>query len=319
MLYPEDNLLRNRILQKNGNFISFFNEFITRRYSLKSNIISKKINKFQYFDGTKLDFNKLDEFKNPKGQVKLTFADNTIIEGYLSELAPFSFEEMVIKFPSGWIVVGYPNEMGELVEIPDSFISKYHLNKKFDYKPFFLNVNYFSNEIERYTTFIYREIQHYWDLPKDKRTLYSLPFGEMDNKLTFSECVYYGEVNYWGEKKDSLMPNGKGIYEFNDGTKYQGSLINQNFHGAGLLTYSDGTYYHGEFNRGMKDGIGAMNVINNDSMIGHFKNDQFFLGFIFREGKVYHHFNDGKDYYGHDGTDDDGIDISKLRKLKIDL
>ena len=63
MLYPEDNLLRNRIMQKNGNFISFFNEFMTRRYSLKSNIISKKINKFQYFDGTKLDFNKLLRLK----------------------------------------------------------------------------------------------------------------------------------------------------------------------------------------------------------------------------------------------------------------
>ena len=115
---------------------------------------------------------------------------------------------------------------------------------------------------------------------------------------------------------DTLVPTGKGIFNYKDGSKYQGSLRHTQYHGAGILEYADGTYYHGEFLNGNKHGLGIMDVIDNDTLIGHFQNDKFIMGIIFREGKAYEFFYDGM--YGK-RINNEGVEISNIKELSIKL
>lgn len=48
------------------------------------------------------------------------------------------------------------------------------------------------------------------------------------------------------------------IYEYEDGRKYEGTMVNRIKHGHGKLTYPDGAYYEGEFFEGLMEGKGTL-------------------------------------------------------------
>ncbi len=95
-----------------------------------------------------------------------------------------------------------------------------------------------------------------------------------------------------------LCENGKGVYVYTNGFKYQGNFVNGNREGYGLLTGADGesydgmwaddnfngqgTYiwsngakYTGEWKNGVQDGYGIFFYTNGDKYTGYFKNNKF--------------------------------------------
>lgn len=62
---------------------------------------------------------------------------------------------------------------------------------------------------------------------------------------------------YDGEWDHGMM-NGEGMYQFSDGTRYEGTFLNNRPHELGSTTYSTGTTYKGRYSRGSYHGFGTL-------------------------------------------------------------
>ena len=60
---------------------------------------------------------------------------------------------------------------------------------------------------------------------------------------------YVGDIN-------NELPDGKGIMNYEDGSKYDGEWKEGKRYGKGTLTYEDGAKYVGEWKDGEMDGTG---------------------------------------------------------------
>jgi hypothetical protein len=92
--------------------------------------------------------------------------------------------------------------------------------------------------------------------------------------------------------------DGKGVYVYTNGYKYQGNFVNgkregygqlsgpegdsydgmwadDNFYGQGTYIWSNGSRYVGEWKNGVKDGYGIYFYANGDKYTGYFRNDKF--------------------------------------------
>lgn len=87
-------------------------------------------------------------------------------------------------------------------------------------------------------------------------------FEEMENE----DGDYTGEVR--NKKKE-----GKGIYNFHDGSKYQGEFFNNLFEGKGIYYTSDGETYEGSWKKGLKHGKGVYYYENKFRFQGNYEYD----------------------------------------------
>lgn len=66
---------------------------------------------------------------------------------------------------------------------------------------------------------------------------------------------------YRGNWQKGVM-SGKGLEQFEDGSKYEGEFENGLKHGKGSLSFLDGTYYLGEFKKNKLGGYGVQEGVN---------------------------------------------------------
>ena len=113
----------------------------------------------------------------------------------------------------------------------------------------------------------------------------------MDN---YTEGILYdpkGNIIYKGEFINNKPKEGKNIklYDTSESLKYEGDLLNGQYHGNGTLYYNNCTYdkeftkYIGEFKNDKFDGYGKLYLENNLYYEGNFSNN-FFSG----KGKIYY-------------------------------
>lgn len=69
--------------------------------------------------------------------------------------------------------------------------------------------------------------------------------------------------------------NGKGIYTWDSGDKYDGEFKNGFFHGNGTYLYSNGNKYIGQWKNNKEHGIGVFTLSSGDRYEGEFKNGNF--------------------------------------------
>lgn len=122
-----------------------------------------------------------------------------------------------------------------------------------------------------------------------------LHINSSDRKFTrvsqkrFPEGFYNGEI-------ENEEPNGKGVFNFNDGRiydgewrngimegcgnmvwpsgkKYKGEWVDGEFHGYGELTYANGKVYKGNFIEGKRNGKGILVNFDGEIFEGEFDND----------------------------------------------
>lgn len=73
--------------------------------------------------------------------------------------------------------------------------------------------------------------------------------------------VYENDDRYEGSVRNGL-PNGKGTYLFSSGARYDGGFSNGQFNGQGTLVYGDGSRYVGTFRNGSFYGKGTLTMAN---------------------------------------------------------
>ena len=109
------------------------------------------------------------------------------------------------------------------------------------------------------------------DAIKFKDGIYKGPFidGKKEGKGIY---IYNSGEKYEGEYKNNLR-NGFGIYTYRNGYKYNGQWKDDKKHGKGILYFPNGEIYEGEFKDGDYDGLGIFHHYNGDKFIGNFRNN----------------------------------------------
>ena len=84
----------------------------------------------------------------------------------------------------------------------------------------------------------------------------------------YTSCVYEGEMLLG-------IPNGVGVYTWNDGTRYEGDVVNGQRHGYGVLEWPNGSHYEGDFAQDSRTGSGIFTWASGVYYEGEFLNNQF--------------------------------------------
>ena len=103
------------------------------------------------------------------------------------------------------------------------------------------------------------------------------------------KIILKNKYKYEGTFKNDF-PNGKGCLEnFENETKYKGDFINGKKEGKGTFEYKDGTVYEGDFKNDQFEGIGSITFPDGRKYQGDFKEGKI-QGkgkFIWKDGKMY--------------------------------
>ncbi|MEO1262413.1 MAG: caspase family protein [Bacteroidota bacterium] len=92
--------------------------------------------------------------------------------------------------------------------------------------------------------------------------------------------------------------DGKGLYAYPDGSKYEGEFQNSKPDGEGILTYASGDYYRGYFRNGLKDGKGTLHYADNTQSTGEWRKGEYIGNSLIEDGKVGCTEGDCKNGYG---------------------
>ncbi|MEM1214553.1 MAG: caspase family protein [Bacteroidota bacterium] len=69
--------------------------------------------------------------------------------------------------------------------------------------------------------------------------------------------------------------NGRGVYQFVDGSKYEGEFSGGRMHGKGIFTFYDGSKYIGNWQHRKRHGRGRMLLSNGDVYFGEFADNHY--------------------------------------------
>ena len=99
--------------------------------------------------------------------------------------------------------------------------------------------------------------------------------GNVINSKKEGKGIFYynNGAKYEGEYKNDLR-NGKGIFYYKEGHIYDGEWENDKKHGRGILYINSGEIYEGEFKEGLFDGFGIFNYSGGEKYIGEFKDNK---------------------------------------------
>jgi hypothetical protein len=78
--------------------------------------------------------------------------------------------------------------------------------------------------------------------------------------------MFLDGAEYVGELRNGAR-HGYGLYNFSDGSKYEGYSIMNIFEGKGKMTWTDGGWYEGEWCQGEVHGYGV--EIRSDGSVRH--------------------------------------------------
>ena len=67
---------------------------------------------------------------------------------------------------------------------------------------------------------------------------------------------------------------GKGIYYYTNGNRYEGNFRNGRIEGKGIFYWNNGNRYEGDLKKGNMEGEGIFYYYNGDREMGDFSNDK---------------------------------------------
>lgn len=80
--------------------------------------------------------------------------------------------------------------------------------------------------------------------------------------------------------------DGKGMYAYPDGSKYEGEFQDSKPNGEGVLTYPNDDFYFGYFKNGLKDGKGTFHYADNTKTTGEWRSGEYIGNSLIEDGKV---------------------------------
>ena len=78
-----------------------------------------------------------------------------------------------------------------------------------------------------------------------------------------------------GKCESGNCENGKGVFVFSDGRKYDGNFKNKEMDGAGILYFKNENVYEGDFLNNRIEGKGRYTFVNGDIYTGELKDGKF--------------------------------------------
>ena len=99
----------------------------------------------------------------------------------------------------------------------------------------------------------------------------NLHYGVINNEDPENPCTlrFPSGTKYIGTIINNEI-TGKGQYIFNNGSTYSGEVLNGLRHGKGIFKTSDGILYDGDWKEGLKHGYGKL-IQGNMELIGHWE------------------------------------------------
>eukprot|EP01031_Cornospumella_fuschlensis_P024824 gene24824-29998_t len=98
----------------------------------------------------------------------------------------------------------------------------------------------------------------------------------LGSRVPFHVSLSGGDL-YVGEVRQStngcVVLNGKGVYTWTNGDKYEGEWKDDGRVGEGVMTWANGNKYEGDYNNGKKHGKGVFTEANGDKYEGEWKDD----------------------------------------------
>ena len=87
--------------------------------------------------------------------------------------------------------------------------------------------------------------------------------------------------NSWADQWLSINKvTGKGVYEWNDGRRYEGDVVNGKRQGHGEIAYPDGSHFEGEFFNDNREKHGVKTLPDGKRFEGEFENDKAVQGIL---------------------------------------
>ena len=86
-----------------------------------------------------------------------------------------------------------------------------------------------------------------------------------DDKLTGTYVGSFSQGNM----------QGKGVYTWADGSKYDGEYKDNKKHGKGIDTWANGSKYDGEYKDGQRHGLGKLTLVKGDNGIASYDNGEW--------------------------------------------
>ena len=108
-----------------------------------------------------------------------------------------------------------------------------------------------------------------WGILENDRTVSSGTWK--DNKLTGIAKIVNKNGNYYYGQIVNNVWNGKGVYNWADGKKYEGDFKNGKYNGYGIMSH-DHFHYSGFFKNGLPHGRGTFVLRNIFRSVGYYKN-----------------------------------------------
>ncbi len=100
-------------------------------------------------------------------------------------------------------------------------------------------------------------------------------YNDVINEMPLKSVkIVYGSGllgTYTGDTNSDGQRHGEGVFEWPDGTKYEGRWVQGARCGSGKITYADGVIYEGEWKNGLTHGEGAMTDGVGNIHRGHFE------------------------------------------------
>jgi len=108
---------------------------------------------------------------------------------------------------------------------------------------------------------------------------------QITNNINNQQELIAVNGRYVGQVVNGL-PEGKGIYYYNNGDRYEGDFRNGKAEGKGIYYYHNGERYEGDFRNGKSEGKGIHYYHNGDRYEGDFRNGK-------KEGKGIYYYPNG--------------------------
>jgi hypothetical protein len=208
------------------------------------------------FDNEAINY---DILSHEKPKVKLRSKEGDVIIGFRKHY----YDEFLFKIVCSRVIEKTNNKL-KLIKNPlhlEAIKGEYPINED-NYDFIFKRMSFDINNI---LVFIDEKLtaRNYFlhKYPNDMENLLKIPEIEDGDTKTYLRDTYDFEYHaYFGEwkVKGKILPHGRGIFKFRDGSEYQGQVRNNQFDGIGAFVFPTGARCEITFENGLMHGLGIM-------------------------------------------------------------
>jgi len=100
-------------------------------------------------------------------------------------------------------------------------------------------------------------------------------YGNIEEEYTAKDGSNFDDTNIQSGCLTGNCTNGRGVFAYPDGSRYEGQFVNGIIHGEGTFYYYNGDKYVGQFRKGFKHGEGVLYYRDGTKLSGYWEEGEF--------------------------------------------